>query len=146
MMVAQQLYEGIDLGKKSGGINDLSTYMRTDSTRISETAKQQAKGYIEEQYGKEYLGTQKAAGKKKEGAQDAHEAIRPTSVMQDPKSLKEMLSRDQFRLYKLIYDRFLASQMAPAIMNKKTAHQLNNEDEFRATGSKIKFKGDRKSV
>ncbi|HLR40078.1 MAG TPA: type I DNA topoisomerase [Virgibacillus sp.] len=141
MMVAQQLYEGIDLGKKSGGITGLITYMRTDSTRISETAKQEAKGYIEEKYGKEYLGTQKAAGKKKEGAQDAHEAIRPTSVMRDPKSLKEMLSRDQFRLYKLIYERFLASQMAPAIMDTMTAHLISNEVEFRATGSKIKFKG-----
>jgi DNA topoisomerase-1 len=140
MMVAQQLYEGIDLGRKSGGITGLITYMRTDSTRISDTAKQEAKGYIEEHYGKEYLGAQKA-GKQKEGAQDAHEAIRPTSVFKTPKSLKEMLSRDQFRLYKLIYERFLASQMAPAVMDTVTAHLINNDVEFRASGSKIKFKG-----
>ncbi|MFD1037998.1 type I DNA topoisomerase [Virgibacillus byunsanensis] len=140
MMVAQQLYEGIDLGKKSGGITGLITYMRTDSTRISETAKQEAKGFIEEQYGKEYLGHSKKA-KKQEGAQDAHEAVRPTSVIRDPKSLKPILSRDQFRLYKLIWERFLASQMAPAIMDTMTVHLVNNGVEFRATGSKVKFKG-----
>lgn len=140
MMVAQQLYEGIDLGKKSGGITGLITYMRTDSTRISDTAKQEAKGYIEEQYGKNYLGYQKK-GKKKEGAQDAHEAVRPTSVIRDPKSLKPILSRDQYRLYKLVWERFLASQMAPAVMDTMTVHLLNNGVEFRATGSKVKFKG-----
>lgn len=140
MMVAQQLYEGIDLGKKSGGITGLITYMRTDSTRISETAKQEAKGYIEEQYGKEYLGNQSKA-KKQEGAQDAHEAVRPTSSVRDPKTMKPVLSRDQYRLYKLIWERFLASQMAPAIMDTMTVHLLNNGVEFRATGSKVKFKG-----
>lgn len=141
MMVAQQLYEGIDLGKKAGGITGLITYMRTDSTRISPIAKQEAKDYIEEQYGKEYIGPKKTASKKQEGAQDAHEAIRPTSVIRTPKSLKETLSRDQYRLYKLIYERFLASQMAPAIMDTITAHLTNNGIEFRATGSKVKFKG-----
>ena len=140
MMVAQQLYEGIDLGKKSGGITGLITYMRTDSTRISDTAKQEAKGYIEENYGKEYLGNNKPA-KKKEGAQDAHEAIRPTSALRNPKSLKDVLSRDQLRLYRLIWERFLASQMAPAVMDTMTFQLLNNEVEFRATGSKIKFDG-----
>src|SRR5699024_8125248 len=134
MMVAQQLYEGIDLGKKSGGITGLITYMRTDSTRISETAKQEAKGYIEEKYGKEYLGTQKAAGKRKEGAQDAHQAIRPTAVTRDPRSLKEMLSRGQFRVYKVIDGRFLACQMAPAIMDTMAAHLRCIEVKFRATG------------
>ncbi|MUV39975.1 DNA topoisomerase [Lentibacillus sp. JNUCC-1] len=140
MMIAQQLYEGIDLGKKAGGIQGLVTYMRTDSTRVSDTAKQEAKGYIEEQYGKNYLGFYKA-GKKQEGAQDAHEAIRPTSVLRDPKSLKSILSRDQYRLYKLIWERFLASQMAPAILDTMTVHLLNNNVEFRATGSVVKFKG-----
>ncbi|MUK89926.1 type I DNA topoisomerase [Ornithinibacillus sp. L9] len=140
MMVAQQLYEGIDLGKKAGGITGLITYMRTDSTRISNTAKEEAKGYIEEQFGKEYLGAGKN-DKQKEGAQDAHEAIRPTSVMRDPKSLKDILSRDQLRLYKLIWERFLASQMAPAVLDTMTVHLINNHVEFRATGSKIKFKG-----
>lgn len=140
MMIAQQLYEGIDLGKKAGGITGLITYMRTDSTRISESAKEELKAFIEESYGKEYLGDNKAA-KKKEGAQDAHEAIRPTSVLRDPKSLKDVLSRDQLRLYRLIWERFVASQMAPAVMDTMTIHLLNNGVEFRATGSKIKFKG-----
>ncbi|WP_373896006.1 type I DNA topoisomerase [Virgibacillus natechei] len=140
MMVAQQLYEGIDLGKKSGGITGLVTYMRTDSTRISDTAKQEATSYIEEKYGKEFLGNNKES-KKKEGAQDAHEAVRPTSALRDPKSLKDVLSRDQYRLYKLIWERFLASQMAPAVMDTMTVHLLNNGVEFRANGSKVKFKG-----
>ncbi|MDO6449650.1 type I DNA topoisomerase [Oceanobacillus profundus] len=140
MMIAQQLYEGIDLGKKAGGITGLITYMRTDSTRISETAKQEAKGYIEENFGKEYLGNVRAA-KNKEGAQDAHEAIRPTSTLRDPKSLKDVLSRDQLRLYKLVWERFVASQMSPAVMDTMTVHLLNNDVEFRATGSKVKFKG-----
>lgn len=140
MMIAQQLYEGIDLGKKAGGITGLITYMRTDSTRISETAKQEAKGYIEENFGKEYLGNLRAA-KNKEGAQDAHEAIRPTSTLRDPKSLKDVLSRDQLRLYKLVWERFVASQMSPAVMDTMTVHLLNNDVEFRATGSKVKFKG-----
>lgn len=140
MMIAQQLYEGIDLGKKSGGITGLITYMRTDSTRISDTAKSEAYDYILEKFGKEYHGGNKPK-KNNEGAQDAHEAIRPTSVNRDPKSLKEILSRDQYRLYKLIWERFLASQMAPAIMDTMTVHLFNNNIEFRATGSKVKFKG-----
>ncbi|WP_156289053.1 type I DNA topoisomerase [Oceanobacillus salinisoli] len=140
MMVAQQLYEGIDLGKKAGGITGLITYMRTDSTRISDTAKAESYDYIVENFGEEYLGTSKPK-KKNEAAQDAHEAIRPTSIHRDPKSLKDVLSRDQYRLYKLIWERFLASQMAPAIMDTMTVHLLNNNIEFRATGSKIKFKG-----
>src|SRR5699024_8849008 len=140
MMVAQQLYEGIDLGKQAGGITGLITYMRTDSTRISETAKAEASSYITDHYGKEYLGAKKK-NKNQEGAQDAHEAVRPTSVMRDPKSLKGILSNDQFKLYKLIYERFLASQMAPAIMDTVTAHLSNNGIEFRANGSQVKFKG-----
>ncbi|WP_269409248.1 type I DNA topoisomerase [Lentibacillus daqui] len=140
MMVAQQLYEGIDLGKKAGGITGLITYMRTDSTRTSDTAKAEAKEYIEEKHGKNYLGVQKKV-KQKEGSQDAHEAIRPTSVNRDPKTLKSILSRDQYRLYKLIWERFLASQMAPAVMDTMTVQLINNGVEFRATGSKIKFKG-----
>ncbi|MDC3416406.1 type I DNA topoisomerase [Aquibacillus salsiterrae] len=140
MMVAQQLYEGIDLGKAEGGITGLITYMRTDSTRVSQTAKKEAADYITETFGKEYLGSQKQ-GKTAEGAQDAHEAIRPTSVNRDPKSLKSVLSRDQYRLYKLIWDRFTASQMSPAVMDTVTVHLVNEGVEFRATGSQIKFKG-----
>lgn len=140
MMTAQQLYEGIDLGRKAGGITGLITYMRTDSTRISDTATAEAASYIEEKYGKEYLGT-KQKKQKQEGAQDAHEAVRPTSSLREPSSLKGILSNDQFKLYKLIYERFLASQMAPAIMDTMTVHLGNNGVEFRATGSKIKFNG-----
>ncbi|QHS22237.1 type I DNA topoisomerase [Virgibacillus sp. MSP4-1] len=139
MMLAQQLYEGIDLGKKEGTVG-LITYMRTDSTRISNTAKQEAAEFIETSYGKEYLGSYKKK-KDSEGAQDAHEAVRPTSVNRTPQSLKSVLSRDQLRLYRLIWERFLASQMAPAVMDTVTAHLINNDVEFRASGSQIKFKG-----
>ena len=140
MMIAQQLYEGIDLGKKGGGITGLITYMRTDSTRIADSAKEEAIDYIEQNFGKEYVGSKKSS-KKKQGAQDAHEAVRPTSISKTPSSLKDVLSRDQYRLYKLIYERFLASQMAPAVMDTLTVQLENNGIEFRATGSKIKFKG-----
>ncbi|WP_028782775.1 type I DNA topoisomerase [Thalassobacillus devorans] len=139
MMIAQQLYEGIDLGKKEGTVG-LITYMRTDSTRLSDSAKGEAQSYIEGQFGKEYLGGNKKK-KQKEGAQDAHEAIRPTSANRDPKAMKSVLSRDQYRLYKLIWDRFIASQMAPAVMDTMTVHMTNQGVEFRATGSKVKFKG-----
>ncbi|SFK26604.1 DNA topoisomerase I [Halobacillus dabanensis] len=139
MMIAQQLYEGIDLGGKQG-TTGLITYMRTDSTRLSNSAKADAKQYVEENFGKEYLGYSKSP-KKQEGAQDAHEAIRPTGADRDPKAMKSILSRDQYRLYKLIWDRFIASQMAPAILDTMTVHLYNEGVEFRATGSEVKFKG-----
>ncbi|HEY4600137.1 MAG TPA: type I DNA topoisomerase [Cerasibacillus sp.] len=140
MMVAQQLYEGIDLGRKSGGITGLITYMRTDSTRVSNVAVQEAEKYINNTFGSSYVGKNGKTAKAK-GAQDAHEAIRPTSVMRNPDTLKDTLSRDQYRLYKLIWERFLASQMASAVMDTMTVHMLNNDVEFRATGSKVKFPG-----
>ncbi|SDJ02133.1 type I DNA topoisomerase [Salimicrobium halophilum] len=140
MMIAQQLYEGVDLGGKQGTAG-LITYMRTDSTRISDTAKSEALDYILEEYGEEYSAGSKKNEKKKEGAQDAHEAIRPTSTLREPTNLKKMLSRDQHRLYKLIWERFVASQMAPAVMDTMTVHLYNEGVEFRATGSEIKFKG-----
>ena len=140
MMIAQQLYEGIDLGREAGGITGLITYMRTDSTRISDSARNEAVQYIERKFGKQYVEAA-TSQKQQQGAQDAHEAIRPTSVLREPSSLKDVLSSDQLKLYKLIYDRFLASQMAPAIMDTMTVHLENNGVEFRATGSKIKFKG-----
>lgn len=140
MMVAQQLYEGIDLGSKSGGVIGLITYMRTDSTRISDLARNETVSYITNKFGKEYVGF-KRKQKQKEGAQDAHEAIRPTSINREPATLKSVLTPDQFKLYKLIYDRFLASQMAPAVMDTMTVHLTNNDVNFRATGSKIKFPG-----
>ncbi|PAD21090.1 type I DNA topoisomerase [Terribacillus saccharophilus] len=140
MMVAQQLYEGIDLGKKEGGITGLITYMRTDSTRISNTAKEESANYIKETYGEEFLGSGTKT-KQTEGAQDAHEGIRPTSAYRHPDSVKAILSRDQFRLYKLIWERFTASQMAQAVLDTMTVHLVNEGVEFRATGSKVKFKG-----
>ncbi len=140
MMIAQQLYEGIDLGKSAGGITGLITYMRTDSTRISNTAKEEAKGYIVDKFGSEFLGSN-TNEKVNEKAQDAHEAIRPTSVMREPNSLKAVLSREQLRLYKLIWERFLASQMAPAVLDTMSVTLKNNNVEFRSTGSKVKFKG-----
>ncbi|MGH1285221.1 type I DNA topoisomerase [Bacillus toyonensis] len=139
MMLAQQLYEGIDLGKQ--GTVGLITYMRTDSTRISETAQTEARTYITEAYGTEYIGTEKKKETKKSNAQDAHEAIRPTSVMRKPEELKSFLGRDQLRLYKLIWERFVASQMASAIMDTVTAKLINNNVQFRASGSVVKFPG-----
>ncbi|WP_188205794.1 type I DNA topoisomerase [Alkalibacillus aidingensis] len=139
MMIAQQLYEGIDLGGKDG-TTGLITYMRTDSTRISDTAKGDAAELIEAKFGKEFLGKQTKA-KKDNRSQDAHEAIRPTVAHKDPKTIKPKLSNDQYKLYKLIWDRFIASQMAPAVMDTVTAHLTNQGVEFRATGSQIKFKG-----
>ena len=135
MMLAQQLYEGIDI-KKEGTVG-LITYMRTDSTRISDTAKTEVFKLIEENYGKEYLGGQKA----KKADQDAHEAVRPTSANRTPENMKQYLSRDQHRLYKLIWDRFVASQMAPAVLDTVKVDLSNNDVLFRSTGQTIKFKG-----
>ena len=139
MMLAQQLYEGIELGKE--GTVGLITYMRTDSTRISEVAQAEAANYIQTTFGENYLKEEQRKDKKAANAQDAHEAIRPSSTYRDPNSLKEFLSRDQFRLYKLIWDRFLASQMAQAVMDTMTVDLHNGSVQFRATGSKVKFPG-----
>lgn len=139
MMIAQQLYEGIDLGGREG-TTGLITYMRTDSTRISDTAKQEAATLIQNKYGENYLGKSRAK-KSQQKTQDAHEAIRPTVVSKEPLSIKAKLSNDQYKLYKLIWERFVASQMAPAVLDTVTAHLLNNKVEFRASGSQVKFKG-----
>lgn len=138
-MLAQQLYEGIDLGKE--GTVGLITYMRTDSTRISELAQREAKEYIIGEYGEKFIQTEPRKEKKQTNAQDAHEAIRPTSTMKIPDKVKEFLSRDQYRLYKLIWERFVASQMASAIMDTMSVDLKNGEITFRATGSKVKFAG-----
>ncbi|ANC76850.1 type I DNA topoisomerase [Fictibacillus phosphorivorans] len=139
MMLAQQLYEGIDLGKE--GTVGLITYMRTDSTRISDTAKTEAAEFIEKEYGEQFVNRSRVEKKSGKNAQDAHEAIRPTSVMYHPRDLKNYLSRDQLRLYKLIFERFLASQMASAVLDTMTVDLENNGINFRATGSKVKFPG-----
>ncbi|QDQ01718.1 type I DNA topoisomerase [Lysinibacillus fusiformis] len=140
MMLAQQLYEGIDIGKKEGTVG-LITYMRTDSTRISETAKTEAVLYIESKYGKEFIATDIKQAKKASNAQDAHEAIRPTSTIRTPDELKTVLSRDQLRLYRLIWERFIASQMAPAVLDTVAVDLQNGNVLFRANGSQVKFAG-----
>ena len=140
MRIAQQLYEGIDLGTE--GALGLITYMRTDSTRIGAEAIVQAREYIDRQFGKEYIGFGGAA-KAGKNAQDAHEAIRPTSISKKPEQLKQYLSTDQFKLYELIWKRFLAAMMAPAKIEQT---RVDVEDslqkfQFRATGSKVLFPG-----
>ncbi|KSU62502.1 DNA topoisomerase I [[Bacillus] enclensis] len=139
MMLAQQLYEGIALGKE--GTAGLITYMRTDSTRTSEVAQKEANEFITSKYGADFVRQSERKEKKQQKAQDAHEAIRPTSTLRDPGSVKEFLSRDQYRLYKLIWERFVASQMAPAIMDTMSVDLVNGPVYFRANGSKVKFPG-----
>lgn len=138
MMVAQQLYEGIKIGR--GAATGLITYMRTDSTRISNGAKQEAIQFVDETYGKQYIGKGTSAGSG-QGAQDAHEAIRPTSAARTPESIKDYLSKDQYKLYSLIWARFIASEMAPAVYDTVALDLVQNEVTFRANGSKIKFDG-----
>ncbi|KZE73808.1 type I DNA topoisomerase [Paenibacillus elgii] len=140
MSVAQQLYEGIDLG--SEGTVGLITYMRTDSTRISPVAQEEAKDYIVQKFGESfYPETPRVYVKKNSNAQDAHEAIRPSSVLREPDQIKEHLSRDQFRLYKLVWERFVASQMASAVLDTMTVDLTAASTIFRAVGSKVKFHG-----
>ncbi|MEI7027344.1 type I DNA topoisomerase [Paenibacillus sp. y28] len=140
MQIAQQLYEGVDLGKE--GTVGLITYMRTDSTRISPVAQEEAKEYIAGKYGASYVPeAPRNYSKKTANAQDAHEAIRPTSVLRVPEEVKESLSRDQLRLYKLIWERFVASQMASAVLDTMTVDIGAGEVLFRAVGSKVKFPG-----
>ncbi|MGX7168141.1 type I DNA topoisomerase [Facklamia hominis] len=137
MMVAQQLYEGISI---KGNTVGLITYMRTDSTRISASAREMACRYIESTYGKNYLGPGQK-GNKQQGAQDAHEAIRPSDVTLTPESIKDSLSKDQYRLYALIWSRFMASQMANAVFDTIRADISQHSVNFRAKGSRIKFEG-----
>lgn len=138
MSIAQQLYEGIEIGKESIG---LITYIRTDSTRIAETAQKEAQDFIIDKYGKQFLPQIVNQSKSKGKSQDAHECIRPTSILREPNAIKEFLTRDQFRLYKLIWERFLASQMAPAILEQTTVSIMVEDYEFVATGSVTVFKG-----
>ena len=137
MSVAQGLYEGVKISER--GTVGLITYMRTDSTRISEEARKVAKQEIVKQYGEEYY--ENRYYKTKADSQDAHEAIRPTYIDVNPEDIKESLNKDQYKLYKLIYNRFLASQMAPAIFNTISATIDANNYTFKANGQSIKFKG-----
>ncbi len=139
MRVAQQLYEGINIGKE--GEVGLITYIRTDSTRISDSAQTDAKDFINQEYGQKYVPEQPKKFTNKKSAQNAHEAIRPTSTFRTPKQLKEKLTRDQLKLYTIIWERFVASQMADALMKSTTVLISANEYQFKATGSVIKFPG-----
>ncbi|WP_067931420.1 type I DNA topoisomerase [Alicyclobacillus kakegawensis] len=139
MAVAQQLYEGLDVG--AGGAVGLITYMRTDSTRIAESAQAEARSYLRERFGDEYVPGTPRQYASKGGAQDAHEAIRPTSAARDPDSVKPFLSRDQYRLYKLIWERFMASQMASALLDTTTVDIRAGRAWFRASGSVLRFPG-----
>src|ERR1700723_1594283 len=140
--VAQRLYEGLELG--SEGSVGLITYMRTDSTRVSPDAIAEARNWIEQTHGKDYLPAAPNAFKSKKDAQDAHEAIRPTSVALHPEEIKRYLSDEQFRLYRLIWQRFVASQMVPAVFDQTTVDIVAKADRsynFRVTGSVMKFDG-----
>jgi DNA topoisomerase-1 len=140
MQIAQALYEGVDLGG-SEGTQGLITYMRTDSTRIADSARDAAREYIVGRFGEEYHAGGRTF-KVREGAQDAHEAIRPTSVFRTPESLAGILKRDELRLYQLIWERFVASQMAPAVFDQTTVDiRVKERFTFRATGSVLKFAG-----
>ena len=146
MRIAQQLYEGVELGAEGAG--GLITYMRTDSTRVASSAAEQAQSWVESQFGKQYLpdGARLWGGKQQKGAQEAHEAIRPTDATRTPDSVKRHLDKDQHRLYELIWLRFVAGQMAHAIYDTTTVDfDLPGHDGhkylFRATGSIVKFDG-----
>jgi DNA topoisomerase I len=138
MQVAQALYEGVDLGGSEGTVG-LITYMRTDSTRISDQARDAAREFIVATYGNDFHGGR--LHKVREGAQDAHEAIRPTSIFNTPEKVAGALKRDELRLYTMIWERFVASQMAAAVLDQTTVDVDANEYTFRATGTVVRFSG-----
>jgi DNA topoisomerase I len=143
MGVAQRLYEGVDLGGDDGTVG-LITYMRTDSTRVAPDAIAEVRTWIEQKHGKQYLPATPNAFKSKKDAQDAHEAIRPTSVERHPDEIKRHSSDEQYRLYRLIWQRFVASQMTPAVYDQTTvdiAAKADRRYDFRVTGSVLKFDG-----
>lgn len=139
MMIAQELYEGINIGER--GTHGLITYMRTDSLRVSDEARAAAKDYIIGKYGENYYPATPNVYKVKKSAQDAHEAIRPSDPTLSPDMIKNRLNADQYRLYKLIYDRFIASQMKPAEINTVAVDLEAAGNVFRATGATVKFPG-----
>jgi DNA topoisomerase-1 len=139
MGVAQSLYEGVNVGKE--GAVGLITYMRTDSTRVGKEAQDEARELIAGKYGKEYLPEKPPVYASAKSAQEAHEAIRPTSVMREPDVIKKYLENDQYKLYKLIWNRFVASQMNSAVIDQTSVDIKAGDYTFRATGSVIKFPG-----
>ncbi|MEQ1946167.1 MAG: type I DNA topoisomerase [Bryobacteraceae bacterium] len=145
MMLAQKLYEGVELGKDEGAVG-LISYMRTDSTRVSNDALDEVRGMITDRYGPDFCPEKPNFYKSKKDAQDAHEAIRPTSALRTPDSLTKYLAEDELKLYRLIWMRFIASQMTPALFDQTTIEidAKGNDGAgylFRATGSVLKFKG-----
>jgi DNA topoisomerase-1 len=140
MMIAQQLYEGIELPGEDGPVG-LITYMRTDSTRVSEQALDEVRGVIKDRFGDDYVPEKPNFFKAKADAQDAHEAIRPTSVLRDPESVRAFLTPDQYSLYRLIFNRFVASQMPPAVFDETTVDIAAGDYLFRVKGSVPKFSG-----
>ena len=140
MIIAQQLYEGIKVGQK-GEAEGLITYMRTDATVISPQAQEEARKYIGLRFGDQYLPPKPRKFTTPKSAQEAHEAIRPTSILKEPDEIKNFLSRDQYRLYKLIWERFLASQMEAALIEQVKADIQTGDYLFKASGSSIKFPG-----
>ena len=139
MSVAQELYEGVTLGEN--GVTGLITYMRTDSLRISQEALTQARSYIGQRYGADYTPEKPRVFKTKKGAQDAHEAIRPSNPSLDPESIKGYLTPDQYRLYRLIWSRFIACQMSDAVLNTTSVDIENSGYIFRTTGQTVAFQG-----
>ncbi len=139
MMLAQRLYEGQELGKE--GTVGLITYMRTDSTKLADEALEDIRGFIEEKYGKDFVPKKPNTYKVKKSAQEAHEAIRPTSIRLEPKSVKQYLEKDQYRLYELIWLRTLSCQMVPAVLDTTQFDIRTGKYLFRANGSVIKFSG-----
>ena len=139
MRLAQQLYEGVDI--KGNGTVGIITYLRTDSTRVSEEAVAQAKDYITKQYGEKYAASEEEGKQSKKKIQDAHEAIRPTDISRTPQMIKESLTRDQFRLYQLIWKRFAASRMADAVYETVSVKIAAEEHRFTMSAGKIKFEG-----
>ena len=139
MSIAQELYEGIDLGDR--GVTGLITYMRTDSLRISDQALAQARDFIINNYGSDYMPQKARVFKTKKGAQDAHEAIRPSDPSITPDMIRGYLSPDQYKLYRLIWSRFIASQMSEAILNTVTVDIENSGYFFRTTGQTVAFRG-----
>jgi DNA topoisomerase-1 len=139
MGIAQSLYEGVDLGKE--GTVGLITYMRTDSTRVGKEAQDEAREFIVNKYGKDYLPEKPPVYASAKSAQEAHEAIRPTSVLREPDAIRQYLEPDQYKLYKLIWNRFVASQMNPAVIDQTSVDVKAGDYTFRATGSVVKFPG-----
>jgi DNA topoisomerase-1 len=139
MGVAQGLYEGVDVGKE--GTVGLITYMRTDSTRVGKEAQDEAREMIANKYGKDYLPEKPPVYASAKTAQEAHEAVRPTSVLREPDAIKQFLEPDQYKLYKLIWNRFVASQMNPAVIDQTSVDIKAGSYTFRATGSVVKFPG-----